>query len=67
MADEDLSKLKIDRSARALPAAHRKRWVYGSAAAVLLILVLSALYLGGVIRPARGGARWGRGGIEVNR
>jgi RND family efflux transporter MFP subunit len=52
MADEDLSKLKIDRSARALPAAHRKRWVYGSVAAVLLILVLSALYLGGVIRPA---------------
>ena len=51
MADEDLSKLKIDRSAKALP---RKRWrkgLYWGGAAVLL-LALSGLYAGGVIRPS---------------
>jgi multidrug efflux pump subunit AcrA (membrane-fusion protein) len=50
MADEDLSKLKIDRSAKALP---RKRWrkgLYWGGAAVLL--ALSGLYAGGVIRPS---------------
>jgi RND family efflux transporter MFP subunit len=51
MADEDLSKLKIDRSAKALP---RKRWrkgLYWGGAAVLL-LALSGLYAGGVISPS---------------
>jgi RND family efflux transporter MFP subunit len=52
MADEDLSRLKIDRSAKALPSLRRKRWLYGAVAAALLIVVLSALYLAGVIRPA---------------
>ena len=50
MADEDLSKLKIDRSAKALP---RKRWrkgLYWGGAAILL--ALSGLYAGGVIRPS---------------
>ena len=51
MADEDLSKLKIDRSAKALP---RIRWwrkgLYWGGVAVLL--ALSGLYAGGVIRPS---------------
>jgi RND family efflux transporter MFP subunit len=50
MADEDLSKLKIDRSAKALP---RKRWrkgLYWGGAAILL--ALSGLYAGGVISPS---------------
>ena len=51
MADEDLSKLKIDRSAKALP---RKRWRKGLywGGAVVLLLALSGLYAGGVIRPS---------------
>ncbi len=52
MADEDISKLKIDRSAKAQPPAHRKRWIYAALSAVLLVAILSALYLGGLIRPA---------------
>jgi len=52
MADEDISKLRIDRSAKALPDTRRKRWVYGAAAAAVLVVILSALYMSGLIRPA---------------
>ena len=52
MADEDISKLRIDRSVKAPPASRRRRWVYGVAAAAVLVLILSALYFGGLIRPA---------------
>lgn len=52
MADEEISKLRIDRSVKAPPVSRRKRWVYGAAAAAVLIVILSALYLGGWIRPA---------------
>ena len=52
MADEDISKLRIDRSVKAPPASRRRRWVYGVAAVAVLVLILSALYFGGLIRPA---------------
>ncbi len=51
MADEDLSKLKIDKSGAALqPKARRGRvrWI----AAVIVIIVLGLLYLTGVLAPA---------------
>ena len=50
MADEDLSKLKIDRSAKALPRIRWRKGLYWGGAAILL--ALSGLYAGGVIRPS---------------
>jgi RND family efflux transporter MFP subunit len=52
MADEDLSKLKIDRTAKMPPQLRRKKWIYWAGAAVLMIVLLSVLYAGGLIRPA---------------
>lgn len=51
MADEDLSKLKIEKSGVALQPKRRKswlRWVLGS----LIIIVLGLLYFTGVLAPA---------------
>ena len=50
MADEDLSKLKIDRSAKALPRTRWRKGLYWGGAAILL--ALSGLYAGGVISPS---------------
>jgi RND family efflux transporter MFP subunit len=50
MADEDLSKLKIDRSAKMLPRIRWRKGLYWGGAAILL--ALSGLYAGGVIRPS---------------
>ena len=50
MADEDLSKLKIDRSAKTLPRTRWRKGLYWGGAAILL--ALSGLYAGGVISPS---------------
>ena len=52
MADEDLSKLKIDKTAVIKgPAGNRKKIIYGAAAAAFVILI-SGLFLGGFLSPA---------------
>ena len=51
MANEDLSKLKIDKSVRTFRPARRKR-VFYLAAAILMAIVLGILYFGGIIAPA---------------
>ena len=52
MADEDLSKLKIDKTAVIKgPAGNRKKIIYGAAAAAFVILI-SVLFLGGFLSPA---------------
>src|ERR1700690_1904118 len=52
MADEDLSKLKIDKTAVIRgPARNRKKIIYGAAAAAFVILI-SVLFLGGFLSPA---------------
>lgn len=51
MANEDLSKLKIDKSVRAFRPARRKKFFYIGAAFLLLIIV-AILYLNGIISPA---------------
>ena len=51
MADEDLSKLRIDKTAVIKgPAGNRKRIIYGVAAAV--VILISVLSLGGFLTPA---------------
>jgi RND family efflux transporter MFP subunit len=52
MAEEDLSKLKIDKTAVIKGSAgNRKKIIYGAAAAAFVILI-SILFLGGFLRPA---------------
>ena len=52
MADEDLSKLKIDKTAVIKgPAGNGKKIIYGAAAAAFVILI-SVLFLGGFLSPA---------------
>jgi RND family efflux transporter MFP subunit len=51
MANEDLSKLKIDKSVRTFRPARRKRIFY-LAAAILMVILLGILYFSGVIAPA---------------
>ncbi|MGQ9645431.1 MAG: efflux RND transporter periplasmic adaptor subunit [Thermodesulfobacteriota bacterium] len=51
MANEDLSKLKIDKSVRAFRPARRKKLFYLGAVSLLLIVV-ALLYLNGIISPA---------------
>jgi len=51
MANEDLSKLKIDKSVRTFRPARRKR-VFYLATAIGLAIVLGILYFGGIIAPA---------------
>jgi RND family efflux transporter MFP subunit len=51
MGNEDLSKLKIDQSARAFRPVKRKRLFY-FAVAILMIIVLGFLYLNGLLTPA---------------
>ncbi len=51
MANEDLSKLKIDKSARAFRPTKRKKLVYG-VAAILIAIIAGFLYLNGFITPA---------------
>ena len=51
MANEDLSKLKIDKSVRTFRPARRKR-VFYLAAVILVAIALGILYFGGVISPA---------------
>lgn len=51
MAKEDLSKLKIDKSARAFRPTKRKKLVYG-VAAILIAIIAGFLYLNGFITPA---------------
>ncbi len=52
MADEDLSKLKIDKTAVIKGSAgNRKKIIYGAAAAAFVILI-SVLFLGGFLSPA---------------
>jgi RND family efflux transporter MFP subunit len=52
MADEDLSKLKIDKTAVIKgPAGNRKKIIYGAAAAAIVILII-VLFMGGFLSPA---------------
>ena len=52
MADEDLSKLKIDKTAVIKgPAGNREKIIYGAAAAAFVVLI-SVLFLGGFLSPA---------------
>ncbi len=51
MANEDLSKLKIDKSVRAFRPAGRKKFFY-LGAVFLLLIILTVLYLNGIISPA---------------
>lgn len=53
MADEDLSKLKIDRLAKALPQARRKKWLYWCGALVITIITTVFLYFQGVLQPSK--------------
>ncbi len=50
MADEDLSKLKIDRSAKALPQARRKKGLYWGGALVILVIATIFLYFQGILQ-----------------
>jgi RND family efflux transporter MFP subunit len=51
MANEDLSKLKIDKSVRAFRPARRKKFFY-LGAVFLILIILAVLYLSGIISPA---------------
>ena len=51
MANEDLSKLKIDKSARTFRPVRRKKFIYLGAAFFILI-ILGVLYFNGIISPA---------------
>ena len=52
MADQDLSKLKIDKTEVIKgPVGNRKKNIYGAAVAAFVILI-SVLFLGGFLRPA---------------
>ena len=51
MGNEDLSKLKIDKSVRTFQPVKRKKFVY-FIVAVLIIIVAAFLYLNGFISPA---------------
>ena len=53
MADEDLSKLKIDRSAKALPQARRKKGLYWGGALVILVIATIFLYFQGILQPSQ--------------
>jgi RND family efflux transporter MFP subunit len=53
MADEDLSKLKIDRSAKALPQARRKKGLYWGGALVILVIAAIFLYFQGILQPSK--------------
>jgi RND family efflux transporter MFP subunit len=53
MADEDLSKLKIDRSAKALPQARRKKGLYWGGALVILVIATIFLYFQGILQPSK--------------
>jgi multidrug efflux pump subunit AcrA (membrane-fusion protein) len=51
MANEDLSKLKIDKSVRTFRPVRRKKFIYLGAAFFILI-ILGVLYFNGIISPA---------------
>ena len=51
MANEDLSKLKIDKSARAFRPARRKKFFY-LGAVFLILIILGVLYFNGIISPS---------------
>lgn len=51
MANEDLSKLKIDKSVRAFRPKKRRKMIY-LAGATLILIILGVLYLNGIISPA---------------
>ena len=51
MANEDLSKLKIDKSVQTFRPARRRKLIY-LLGAILLVLIAGFLYLNGLIRPA---------------
>jgi RND family efflux transporter MFP subunit len=53
MTDEDLSKLKIDRSAKALPQARRKKGLYWGGALVILVIATIFLYFQGILQPSK--------------
>jgi RND family efflux transporter MFP subunit len=53
MADEDLSKLKIDRSTKALPQARRKKGLYWGGALVILVIAAIFLYFQGILQPSK--------------
>lgn len=51
MANEDLSKLKIDKSVRAFRPKKRRKVIY-LAGAILILIILGVLYFNGIISPA---------------
>ncbi len=53
MADEDLSKLKIDRSAKTLPQARRKKGLYWGGVLVILVIATVFLYFQGILQPSK--------------
>ncbi|MBA4397862.1 MAG: efflux RND transporter periplasmic adaptor subunit [Syntrophus sp. (in: bacteria)] len=53
MADEDLSKLKIDRSAKALPQTRRKKWLYWGGALVIIVMATVFLYFQGILQTSQ--------------
>jgi RND family efflux transporter MFP subunit len=53
MADEDISKLKIDRSVKVRPRMRRRKWLYGGGGAVLFVAAGIALYAQGFLQPAQ--------------
>lgn len=53
MADEDISKLKIDRSVKVRPRMRRRKWLYGGGGAVLFVAAGIALYVQGFLQPAQ--------------
>jgi RND family efflux transporter MFP subunit len=52
MTEEDLSKLKIDRSVKAMPHLRRKKWLYAGVGALLMVAVIMILYSHGFLQPA---------------
>jgi len=52
MADEDLSKLKIDPSAKMKPRTKRRKWLWRGGALILLIVLAVVLYAQGILKPA---------------
>lgn len=52
MADEDLSKLKIDASAKARPRMRRSRRLWWVGALILLMVLAGGLYFQGILKPA---------------
>jgi len=53
MADEDLSKLKIDRSAKALPQTRRNMGLYWGGALVILVIAMILLYFQGILQQSQ--------------